>query len=117
MTFADPVSISSAPNGQIMAFDRAELRRGPFQEDLFLWVSGPAAPDGMDIILAPRIYDQRPDYWGIEVAAIRRPVTTDTAYIAKDGPFEISLPLAGITGHTGISVIGANRIQTIAVSG
>ena len=66
-------SLSSAPNGKIIDFDRAELRRVPFQDSLYLWVSARTTGSGTELQLAPRIYHDRPDYWGIEVVAINPP--------------------------------------------
>ena len=49
-------SLSTAPNGQIIAFEKAELRRPPFQDSLYLWVKGRMPAVGFDARLAPRIY-------------------------------------------------------------
>ena len=113
-------SHSSVPNGQIIDFERAELRRVPFQDSLYLWVRGSRSMSGCEIRLAPRIYNGRPDYWGIEVAAIAsRRSDNDPGGAGDHGTdnsgFEQSVPLAGITGIRGITVIGANQIKRIEI--
>lgn len=110
-------SLSGAPNGQIIDFERAELRRVPFQDSLYLWVSGKLPGPGFDVKLAPRYYFGRPDYWDIEVAAVTVPSpANDVADNDTTLEFERSVPLAGITGILGITVIGANRIKQIEIS-
>jgi hypothetical protein len=115
-------SLSSVPNGRIIDFEAAELRRVPFQDSLYLWVKGKVPSTGFEAKLAPRVYHDRPDYWGIEVAVILQPnPANDTgAHDTGNGEisldFERSVPLAGITGNRGISVIGANQIQRIEIS-
>ena len=110
-------SLSSVPNGRIIDFEIAELRRVPFQDSLYLWVSGTLPAHGFEAKLAPRIYHDRPDYWGIEVAVV---AAAGVENDVRDGDislhFERSIPLVGITGNRGISVIGANQIQQIEIS-
>ena len=110
-------SLTSVPNGRIIDFEIAELRRVPFQDSLYLWVKGTMPNAGFEAKLAPRVYHDRPDYWGIEVAVVSKPVAANDAsngQLSLD--FERSVPLAGITGNRGISVIGANQIQRIEIS-
>jgi hypothetical protein len=110
-------SLSSVPNGQIIDFEIAELRTVPFQDSLYLWVKGKVPDTGFEAKLAPRVYHDRPDYWGIEVAVIQQPnPDNDTGDCETSLDFEQSVPLAGITGNRGISVIGANQIQRIEIS-
>jgi hypothetical protein len=110
-------SLSTAPAGRIIDFDEAELRRPPFQSDWYLWVRGRLPALGLDARLAPRLYQGRPDYWAIEVAAITATnPDNDNSTSIEDYIFERSVPLAGITGTRGIMVIGANRSQQIEIS-
>jgi hypothetical protein len=68
--------------------------------------------------LAPRVYQIRPDYWGIEVAVIMRSKAANDSDIGEVSlDFERSVPLAGITGVRGITVIGANQVKRIEISG
>jgi hypothetical protein len=116
-------SLSTVPQGQIIDFERAELRRMPFQDSLYLWVKGQLPSQGFDARLAPRIYNEgRPEYWVIEVAAFSRRVAAnddgDAHRTDKDGlSFERSVPLTGITGTRGVTVIGANHMQRIDIDG
>ncbi len=111
-------SLSSVPDGRIIDFEEAELRKLPFQGDLHLWVKGMSPGPDFDIKLAPRVYDDHPDYWGIEVAVTKLPKPANDAGKADISlEFERSVPLSGITGIRGITVIGANRNKRIEISG
>jgi hypothetical protein len=112
-------SLSTVPNGRIIEFDKAELRRLPFQDGLYLWVKGRLPEPGFEARLAPRIYStERPDYWGIEVAAFASIASNGVADDAGDSlTFERSVPLTGITGTRGVTVIGANQVQRIDIDG
>ena len=114
-------SMSALPSARIINFDKAELRRLPFQDSLYLWVRGRLPAKGLDARLSPRIYHGRPDYWGIEVAVLasQKPdndVGEDFEAEAGDELiFERSVPLTGITGIRGVTVIGANQEQRIDI--
>ena len=123
MNIAASGSLSSVPNGRIIDFEIAELKTLPFQDSLYLWVSGRMPAGSFEVTLAPRIYHDRPEYWGIEVAivatqaAIKDQKVVDP--LANEAPsmFERSVPLSGVTGSRGISVIGANQIKRIEIAG
>ena len=111
-------SLSSVPNGRIIDFDVAELRKLPFQDSLYLWVRGTLPESGYEARLAPRVYQYRPDYWGIEVAVVtQRKAANDVGIGEVSLEFERSVPLTGITGVKGIAVIGANQVKRIEISG
>lgn len=112
-------SLSTVPQGQIIDFEKAELRRLPFQNSLFLWVKGHLPGTGFDARLAPRIYKAgRPEYWAVDVAAFSRlAAANDRDETSDDLSFERSVSLNGITGTKGIRVIGANRTQQIEIDG
>lgn len=107
-------SLSTMPGSRIIDFDTAEIRTVPFQDSLYLWVSGTLPGPHLEVRLAPRHYTERPDYWAIEVAAIR-PSGTRAHPIETHDPqlFECAIPLIGVTGARGITVVGANRVQRI----
>jgi hypothetical protein len=115
-------SMSAVPCGRIIDFEKAELRRLPFQDSLYLWVRGRLPANGFDARLSPRIYQGRPDYWAIEVAAFAQVnPANDTGDLGDKGEgdlmFERSVPLTGITGTRGVTVIGANQEQRIDIDG
>ena len=111
-------SLSSVPNGRIIDFDVAELRKVPFQDSLYLWVRGTLPGIDYEARLAPRVYQIRPDYWGIEVAVVTRPKAANDGDIGEISlDFERSVPLTGITGIRGITVIGANQVKRIDITG
>ncbi len=116
-------SLSSVPKGRIIDFEQAELRKLPFQDSLYLWVRGSLPGTGFEARLAPRIYHDRPDYWGIEVAVIHAPdvggqkPANDVGGADSTLMFERSVPLTGITGVRGITVIGANQMKRIEITG
>jgi hypothetical protein len=113
-------SMSALPSARIINFEKAELRRLPFQDSLYLWVRGTLPAKGLDARLSPRIYHGRPDYWGIEVAVFSgKTPDNDTGDFDDRGDdtliFERSVPLTGITGTRGVTVIGANQEQRIDI--
>lgn len=117
MSFSSTGSLSSVPTGRIIDFDLAELRKVPFQDSLYLWVRGKLPGTGFEAKLAPRIYQERPDYWGIEVAIVHTLTPANDVEPAIDAlVFERSVPLTGITGIKGITVIGANQVKRIDIA-
>ena len=118
MNSASRGSLSSVPNGRIIDFETAELRKLPFEDSLYLWVRGTLPGIGFEAKLAPRLYQDRPDYWGIEVAVVTAPKAANDSDIGEVSlDFERSVPLTGITGVRGITVIGANQVKRIEISG
>jgi hypothetical protein len=123
MSSSSSGSLSSVPNGRIIDFETAELRKLPFQDSLYLWVRGTLPGNGFEVRLAPRVYHDRPDYWGIEVAVIHAPnivvppPANDVGGADEALVFERSVPLTGITGVRGITVIGANQVKRIEITG
>jgi hypothetical protein len=118
MSGREPGALSSMPNGRIIDFERAELRRVPFQDSLYLWVSGMLPGPGFEAKLAPRFHYSRPDYWDIEVTMVaQRHGAIGNDNEAGDLQYERSIPLTGITGYRGVSVVGANKVMRIDISG
>lgn len=113
-------SMSALPSARIINFEKAELRRLPFQDSLYLWVQGRLPAKGFDARLSPRIYQARPDYWGIEVAACKckQPDNDTGEGVDECGEaliFERSMPLTGIIGTRGVAIIGADQEQRIDI--
>ena len=123
MNIAASGSLSSVPNGRIIDFEIAELKTLPFQDSLYLWVSGRMPTGSFEVTLAPRIYHDRPEYWGIEVAIVAKYAAANDQKVVvaqaneTRAMFERSVPLSGVTGSRGISVIGANQIKRIEIAG
>ena len=107
-------SLTSVPNGRLIDFEIAEIRRVPFQDSLYLWVRGRLPAAGFEANLAPRVYHHRPEYWAIEVAAVVKQGASSDAETMLT--FEQSIPLTGIIGTCGIVVIGASEIKQIELS-
>jgi hypothetical protein len=98
-------SLSSVPNGRIIDFETAELRKPPFQDSLYLWVRGTLPGNGFEVRLAPRVYIIVPG------------PANDVGGADSTLEFERSVPLTGITGVRGITVIGANQVKRIEIAG
>jgi hypothetical protein len=122
MNIAASGSLSSVPNGRIIDFEIAELKSLPFQDSLYLWVRGRMPLGAFEVTLAPRIYHDRPEYWGIEVAIVASPTADNDQGVADkqvneaSTMFERSVPLSGVTGSRGITVIGANQVKRIEIT-
>ncbi len=123
MSNAASGSLSSVPNGRIIDFEIAELKTLPFQDSLYLWVRGRKPSGNFEVTLAPRIYHDRPEYWGIEVTIVATPAAdndqgvVDISGNEASAVFERSVPLTGVTGSRGITVIGANQVKRIEITG
>jgi hypothetical protein len=75
-----------------------------------LVVSGTKPCINMTVHLSPLVYIVQPDYWGIEVFGVL-PALCLTAV----SPYQVHIPLDGITGKKGVEVIGANKKLKINV--
>lgn len=109
-------SLPTVPQGQIIDFEKAELRRLPFQDSLYLWVRGRLPDKGYDVRLAPRLYnDGCPEYWAIDVAVFARPAVAKDE-VVDDLVFERSVALTGIVGTKGVTVVGAHHSHQIEIA-
>lgn len=82
-----------------------------FPPQYVLTVTGTAPVFNMRVELVPLIYIQQPEYWGIEVVGcVQGPIVLPTLK-----PFSVALALAGVTGSSGVEVIGANRTEKLDV--
>ncbi len=105
--------LPSASSVKLISFDSADVRPGFVNDTYFLIVRGEAPCLNMEVLLAPRIYIECPEHWGIEVVGMLPGGICLTAM----KPYVLTIALTGITGSTGIEVIGANNSQKIAVPG
>lgn len=86
-------------------FEDAQVIGGFVNDTYFLFVSGKKPNLNMKVRLLPRVYVQRPEYWGIDLVGC---VEGDVSLPAT-GPYVVSLPLGGITGTKGVAVIGKTK--------
>jgi len=63
----------------------------------------------MSVDLSPLVYIRQPEYWGIEVVGRLRV----GILLPAEVPYEIPLPLSGITGTRGVEVIAANDSEKL----
>ena len=117
MSSPESWSLSSVPSGRMIDFDEAEVRISPIQGEPHLWVKGKMPAPGFEVRLAPRMYHERPEYWDIEVAVTELPHRPNANGEVKSSlEYERSVPLSGIIGVRGITVVGANQNKRIEIS-
>ncbi len=80
-----------------------------FPPQFLLRVGGTKPYANMRVNLSPLVYIRQPEYWGIEVVGHLR----GGILLPAEVPYEVSLPLSGITGTRGVEVIGATRSEQI----
>src|SRR4051794_15265988 len=81
-----------------------------------LVVSG-RKPYPMTVELAPLVYFQRPEYWGIEVVGRTAGTGGPTPMPATTNiPYVVELDLAECVGTVGVEVIGASGAEQIRVT-
>jgi hypothetical protein len=93
---------------RLIDFDHSEiLTLESLPPQYVLVVSGRKPYWNMKVTLSPLTYVQQPEYWGIEVLGSVGAIVMPS----PGAPYTVSLPLAGLTGTSGIEVIGASRSQ------
>jgi hypothetical protein len=112
MSLRDFAASPAAESIRRIDFDSAEVV-GDFPGGHILLVRGEAPCANMEVRLSPLIYIDCPEYWGIEVLGSLPGNICLTAL----HPFELTIPLAGITGSRGIEVLGGRRSEQIEVEG
>ena len=98
---------------RLINFAKAEVHPGIIPNTWFLTVSGTKPCLNMKVDLVPLVYVQCPDFWGIEVVGC----LPEGICLTATAPYSVTIPLAGITGSSGIEVIGANKTKKIKVKG
>ncbi len=112
MTLPVVEGLPSAASVKLIPFDDAVVVGG-FAGGYILIVRGSAPCFNMQVSLSPLIYVTCPDYWGIEViGSLPGSICLDTIK-----PYKLTLSLDGITGWTGIEVIGSNKRMKFTVAG
>jgi hypothetical protein len=101
-----------AASHRLIDFERAEvLTLESFQPQFLLRVAGTKPYANMRVELAPLVYVRQPEYWGIEVVGSLR----GGVGLPAETPYDVSIPLAGVTGTAGVEVVGAKRSEKFEV--
>lgn len=104
--------LPKADSQRLIDFERAQiLTLESFPPQFVLRVTGTKPFLNMEVQLVPLVFVQQPEFWGIEVVG-RLPGGIGLPALA---PYDVSIPLSGITGTKGIEVIGASRSKRIKV--
>jgi hypothetical protein len=104
--------LPKADSQRLIDFERAQiLTLESFPPQFVLRVTGTKPFLNMEVQLVPLVFIQQPEFWGIEVVG-RLPGGIGLPALA---PYDVSIPLSGITGTRGIEVIGASRTKRIRV--
>lgn len=94
---------------RLIAFDKAEIE---FRNTgAWLVVSGAAPTTGTEVFLSHRIYEEKPDWVGVEVVG----ALPGCACVHDDGRFEAFMSVSTVVGKKGIEVIGANDTKQVPV--
>jgi hypothetical protein len=110
-----PMTDLPAPGStRLVDFEDVEIRTlRSFPRQHVLVVSGTKPYMNMEVTLAALTYIRQPEYRGVEVVG-RLPGGIGLPALA---PYQVSIPLAGVTGTKGIEVIGATRSEQVALPG
>lgn len=112
--YAPMTDLPAPTSTRLIDFEKVEIRTlRSFPPQHVLVVSGTKPYMNMDVTLEPLVYIRQPEYWGIEVVG-RLPGGIGLPALA---PYQVSIPLAGITGTKGIEVIGASRSEQVELPG
>jgi hypothetical protein len=103
----------AAQSCRLIDFKKAEVHPGIIPQTWFLVVSGTTPCINMKVSLIPRVYFRCPDYWGIEVVGC----LPHGICLPAIGKYQVTIPLASITGSKGIEVFGASGSKKFKVSG
>ena len=105
--YATMTDLPAPTSTRLLDFEHIAIRTlESFPPQHVLVVSGTKPFVNMEVTLEPLVFIRQPEYWGIEVVG-RLPGVGLPAL----APYQVSIPLAGITGTKGIEVIGATRTE------
>jgi hypothetical protein len=105
-------SLPTARSYRLLDFEWAEIvTLESFPPQFLLRVGGTKPYANMSVDLSPLVYIRQPEYWGIEVVGRLR----GGIPLPAEVPYEVSLPLSGITGTRGVEVIGASHSERLEV--
>ncbi len=106
--YAPMTDLPAPTSTRLIDFEHIAIRTlESFPPQHVLVVSGTKPFINMEVTLEPLVFIRQPEYWGIEVVG-RLPGGIGLPALA---PYQVSIPLAGITGTKGIEVIGATRTE------
>jgi hypothetical protein len=80
-----------------------------------LVVAGEKPYASMEVTLVPLTYVSQPPYWGIQVVGSPTERGPHVEPLITSVPYTVQLDLAGVTGSSGVEVIGANTTAQMAV--
>jgi hypothetical protein len=105
-------SLPKAESYRLVDFEWAEvLTLRSFPPQYLLRVGGTKPYANMSVDLSPLAHTGQPEYWGIEVVGRLR----GGIPLPAEVPYEVSLPLSGITGTPGVEVIEASHSEKLGV--
>jgi hypothetical protein len=105
-------SLPRAGSYRLLNFEWAEVvTLESFPPQFLLRVGGTKPYANMSVDLSPLVYIRQPEYWGIEVVGRFR----GGILLPAEVPYDVSLPLSGITATRGVEVIGANYSEKLEV--
>jgi hypothetical protein len=108
----DYESLPKSGSYRLLDFEWAEVvTLESFPPQYLLRVGGTKPYANMRVDLSPLVYVRQPEYWGIEVVGRLR----GGIPLPAEVPYEVSLPLSGITGTRGVEVIGASHSEKLEV--
>jgi hypothetical protein len=107
-------------DGRLINFERAEvITPMMIPPKPRLVVSGVLPNPEVAPTLVPLVYVSRPTYWGIQVVGSLGE-HGDGPHVSQpiaNVPYTVELDLAGVTGSSGVEVIGASNTERIDIPG
>ena len=112
MSLREFLALEAAQSVRRIGFESCEVVAA-YPSGNVLIVRGGAPCLSMDIRLSPLVYAECPEYWGIEVVGS----LPGGFCLGAIKPYVVAVPLTGITGRSGITVLGSRRSERIEVEG
>ncbi len=110
--YAPMTDLPAPTSTRLIDFETVEIRTlRSFPPQHVLVVSGAKPFINMEVTLEPLVFIRQPEFWGIEVVG-----SLPGIGLPALAPYQVSIPLAGITGTKGIEVIGASRSEQVELN-
>lgn len=100
----------TADSSRLITFTDSRVVPGVVTGTYILIVTGEKPFLNMEVRLIPRIYVVQPEYWEIEVVGVLGGIG-----LPATEPYSVFIPLEGIRGTRGITVIGNSQETSIDV--